>query len=294
MNQNNINQNKSRLGKGFESLVSPGLNRNALAAGRTISQIEIKEIVPNPRQPRQFFNDESIAELSDSIKEFGIAQPLIVRRLDNGYELIAGERRLRAAKKAGLTQVPVIIRTSNNEESLALALIENIQRENISPLEEAEAYSQLAEEFKLTQEQIAKKVGKSRSTVANILRLNDLPLYIKDALRRGTLSASHARTLLSIQEPDLQKKTFDQILSGNLNVREAEGLSKQNSPSAKSKTQKNNIGKKKDFALADAEQTLSSFFGTKVSIAGSQEKGVIHLHYFSKDDLDRLIEIAQK
>jgi ParB family chromosome partitioning protein len=289
INQNN-SQNKSRLGKGFESLVSPGVNRNTLAAGRTISQIEIKEIVPNPRQPRQFFNDESIQELSDSIKEFGIAQPLIVRRLDNGYELIAGERRLRAAKKAGLTQVPVIIRTSNNEESLALALIENIQRENISPLEEAEAYAQLAEEFTLTQEQIAKKVGKSRSTIANILRLNDLPLYIKDALRRGTLSASHARTLLSIQEPDLQKKTFDQIVSGNLNVREAEGLSKKNSPSAKSKS----LSKKKDFALSDAEQTLSSFFGTKVSIAGTQQKGVVHLHYFSKEDLERLIEIAQK
>ena len=231
--------NKNRgLGKGLGALI-PELEEENLIAQ---TEVEINLIVPNPYQPRKEFSDEKLTELADSIKVHGIIQPLVVRENAGKYQLIAGERRLRAAKLVGLSTVPVVIKEMSEQTMMEVALVENLQRENLSPIEEAEAYRRLMNEFHLTQDDIAKKVGKSRPAVANTLRLLNLPREVQSDLNSGTLTMGHARSLLSLKTPEEQKKIWNQIKIQGLPVREPEELIRKlvEPPSVSRETKKKN------------------------------------------------------
>ncbi|MBI4378440.1 MAG: ParB/RepB/Spo0J family partition protein, partial [Nitrospinae bacterium] len=214
------------LGKGLKALI-PDVDKSR----GEILEIPIEDVRPNRYQPRKMFNDNRLAELVDSIKEKGIVQPIIVQRIDDGYELIAGERRWRAAQKAGMDKIPALVRVVTGEESLELALIENIQRENLNPLEEARAYQRLANEFQLTQEEISKKVGKDRSSVANYLRLLKLPQEIQDSISNEELTMGHARAILSLPSVKEQIHLKDRIIKRGMSVREVESFINRNKQS---------------------------------------------------------------
>lgn len=248
-------------------------------------EIETSALRENPRQPREHFSAMEMEDLIGSIKEHGILQPLIVTKTPEGYELIAGERRLRAARSLGLPKVPVIIRQADEQQKLELALIENIQRENLNPAEEAIAYKALLEEFNLTVDALSKRVGKSPSGVSNMIRLTDLPDEMFAALRNGKITKSHARTLLS--EPDAQKRKnlFDQILSGGLTVREMEARTSGLHRKAK-------VGSgAKDPNIAAHEKHLREILGTKVAIAERAGKGKITIEFYSKEELLHLLDV---
>jgi ParB family chromosome partitioning protein len=249
----------------------------------------VEEIVPNPRQPRHHFAEAALDELSQSIAAHGVAQPLLVRRLENGYELIAGERRLRASKKAGLTMVPVVIKDISDEESLELAIIENVQREDLNAIDEALSYRQLIDEFQYTQVMVAEKVGKPRSTVANLLRLLDLPEEVQLALKTNRISAGHAKALMAIEGTAEQKAAFEKLLLGEINVRETEQIAK-----VQKKDKPEILKPEMSFALREASQELSSYLGTKVTLSGDETRGYVNIHYFSKDDLERILELIKK
>ena len=276
------------LGKGLEALLP---QKTTLVSGRSVLNIAINLIVPNPRQPRHTFNEDSLKELADSIKEHGIAQPLLVRQVEDKYELIAGERRWRAAKLARLEAVPVIVKNISNEKSLELAIIENIQREDLNPIDEAESYALLMKEFDLTQEEVAQKVAKSRPTIANALRLMDLPLEIKDSLRNCEITAGHARAILSAGDERKQVQMWKDIKAGGLSVRNAEGIA----GAVKSKTVKKSVSAqdKTSPLQRDVREKFSKHFGTKVEVQGSDQKGKIEITYYSQDDLERLLEVIR-
>ncbi|MFC1517027.1 ParB/RepB/Spo0J family partition protein [Candidatus Margulisiibacteriota bacterium] len=281
---------KRGLGKGLSALLP---TKTALASGKTIINISPYEVKPNPRQPRHNFAEDSIRELAASIKEHGVVQPLVVRLIEGKYELVAGERRLRAAKIAELETVPVIVKNISNEKSLELAIIENIQREDLNPLDEAEAYLLLMKEFELTQEQVASKVGKSRSAIANALRIIELPKEIKESLRKGEITAGHAKAILMAGEANKRIQLWKEILKGGLNVRHAEGLA----TATKGTGSKMGTGKKKvkiSPAMSDVRDKLSSYFGTKVNLHGTDQKGKVEIIYYSQDDLTRILEIIEK
>jgi len=288
-----MSKRASGLGKGLSSLL-PDQNDD-----RVYFLCPIDAIQPNKYQPRKKMNSEALEELASSIAEKGILQPLVVSNRDGGqYELIAGERRLRAAKKAGLTEVPVIIREAGSQERLELALIENIQRQNLNPLEEAEAYQQLLDEFDLTQEEVAIQVGKERSTVANTLRLLNLPDYAKDDLSAGTISMGHARVLLSIDDEQNRKTLRDEIVRKKLSVRQAEEWVKQLKAKAKTTAARRNKKPKGD--LPDSycktlNNDLVRYLGTKSKIIQNGSRGKLEIEYYSADDLERLLNlIVQK
>ena len=280
--------NRKGLGKGLGALIPQG---SVFMGGRTIVNIDINKIAPNPRQPRSEFNKESLQDLANSIKEQGVIEPILTRMRGGKYELVAGERRLRAARLAGLAIVPSIVKDFTDEQSLELALIENLQREDLNPLDEAEGYSRLAREFKLTQEQIAKKVGKNRATVTNMVRLLSLPDKIKQSLRKQEITAGHARAILAVDDSAKQLEIWKQIISSKLNVRDVEILAA--GKSAKHKIKKG--GRKRAFTR-NAElnllvEKLITHLGTKVRIFGAQDRGKIEIHYYSKEDLERILEI---
>ena len=258
--------------------------------------VPLGKIYPNPDQPRKNFNEESLKELADSIREQGIIQPIIVEEYGSGYRIIAGERRFRAAQIAHLAEVPILVRSFSEEKKLEIALIENIQREDLNPIEEALGYRQLIEQAGLSQEELAQKIGKSRSAVANSLRLLKMPQEMQDALIYGKLTAGHARSLLSIINPADQMILFNRIIADGLSVREAEAQASDLNrgsraiPQEKSET----VSKRKDPELSGIEQKLIDLFGTKVSVKGSPKKGRIEISYFSLDDLDRIIEIVSR
>ena len=281
-------QPKKGLGKGLSALIPQG---SVFTGGRTIVNIDVNKIIPNPRQPRTQFNEESILELADSIKSKGIAQPILVRMKKDSYELVAGERRLRAAKKAGLSAVPAIIKDFTDEESLELALIENLQREDLNPMDEAEAYYMLMTEFKITQQDVAKKVGKNRSTVANMLRLIELPQEVKKSLRKGEITTGHARALLTITDKDKQMLVFRDVIKNKLSVRDIEIL-----VYGAPKLEEGKKPKKKKADIKNPElqmfiEKLAGVLGTKVRIYGSAQRGKIEVEYYSQEDLERLLEI---
>jgi ParB family chromosome partitioning protein len=268
------------LGKGLSQLIGEQFESNP-------TEVSVDAIVPNQRQPRSIFADEPLRELAESIRNYGILQPLLVRPLDEQtYELIAGERRLRAAKLAGLESVPVLIRPAGSQTSLEIALIENVQREDINGLESARAYRRLIDEFAMTQEQVAERVGKSRTTVTNTLRLLRLPPKVQGGLSSGSISEGHARALLAVEDEVQQLKLYDQILEKGLNVREVEKLAR--SPL---KPQKQPIPTAKIQArvpeLMHVEQRLSEKLGARVQIGG----GEISIEYFSDDDLERILNL---
>ncbi len=250
-------------------------------------QLEIGRIVPNPHQPRKAFATDKLDELAISITARGLIQPVIVRPLGDGrYELIAGERRWRAARQAGLARIPAVVRHAESAEAIELALIENIQRQDLNPIETAQAYRHLAETFDLSHEEIAVKVGKDRSSITNLLRLLNLPEEIQNNLASGTLSVGHARAILGISERDGQLAACAAVLAKGLSVRDTELLVKR-----LARPNKELVGKKadKDIYINELEGSIRDALGTKVNIRHHGKRGVIELHYFSVEELDRLV-----
>lgn len=261
--------------------------------------VDLDLLKPNPQQPRTEFDADALSELSNSIKEHGVIQPILVEEVGDGsYYIIAGERRVRASKLAGLKKVPVRIKKYSEELKLEVALIENIQRENLNPIEEAIAYKRLMELSNINQEEVASKVGKNRSTVANALRLLKLPEDMQNSLANGAISAGHARALLSVVNPSDQRVLYGRILGSGISVRDAEvqagelnngGRSKKSSKEA---TQKDNV--KKNPEINSIEQQFIEALGTKVVLKGDLKRGTIQIEYFSRDDLDRLYDLIIK
>lgn len=271
----------SVLGRGLGSLIpqKQTITEQVIPEARTqVLDVPVLSIRENPRQPRQHFSASELEDLIGSIKEHGIIQPLVVTRAGSGYELIAGERRLRAAKTLGLKTVPVIAREADEQEKLELALIENIQRQDLNAVEEALAYRALVDEFNLTQEDVAKRVGKSRSNVANILRLLDLESEILIALREGKITKSHGRTLLAESDSKKRMALFEVMLKGGVSVREAEARV---SPSAR----RSSLSAKKDPNILAHEKRLREILGTKVDIKELGGKGVIAISFYSREEL---------
>jgi ParB family chromosome partitioning protein len=281
-----MNQKKV-LGRGLGALIPQRGDISPIPFRDGLAQIPIGQINSNPYQPRKVFNEASIEELARSVREHGIVQPLVVTRTaDSRYRLIAGERRLRAAQRAGLQTVPAVIKELMKEgDALQIALIENIQREDLNPIEEAGAYHQLHDEFGLTQEEISRRVGKERSTVANFLRLLRLPDSVKQLLASGQLSMGHARALLAIDSAKRQELLAERVVKNNLNVRQTEMLAAATSarPSAKKE-------KPKDVFTRDAEEKLTRSLRTKVDIDRRRRGGVIHIRFASEDDLIRIFD----
>ncbi len=267
------------LGKGLSQLVAEQFDDSPTEA-------LLSALVPNPRQPRLHFDETSLLELADSIKLHGVLQPLLVKPVGDGtYELIAGERRLRAAKLAGLKTVPILIRSAGDQGSLELAIIENVQREDISAIESAVAYRRLTDEFGLTQEVVAQKVGKSRVAVSNTMRLLRLPKRIREGLQTGKISEGHARALLASESEPVQLALYDLILDKNLSVREVEQRAKKPAPIKTEAAPKE--GDPNDLAVAEA---LSILFGTPTKIERKKTGGELVLSFYSDDDLDRILE----
>jgi ParB family chromosome partitioning protein len=276
---------KLALGKGLGALI-PDADIALDAAGDFIL-CDINLIRPNRFQPRHQFTDGDLEELAESIRAQGILQPLIVRRSEPGFELIAGERRLRAARRAGLTQVPVVVKTVSDDKLVEISLVENIQRENLNPIEEAEAYHRLITQFKLTQDQAAERVGKSRSAVANFLRLRQLPDQIKASIVAGSLSMGHARALLGTENSAQQLTAWRAVVAKGLSVRETEDLVRR--LKAEKKTPRVSLKSSEAAYLTSLAEDLSRHLGTKVTISKSGRQGRVAIEFYTNDDLDRLI-----
>ena len=253
---------------------------------------QIVDVEPNREQPRKDFDDEKLEELASSIKEHGVIQPILVSHSENGfYSIIAGERRWRAAKKAGIKTIPAIIKDFDNLKIQEVALIENLQRENLNPVEEALGYKKLMEDFLLTQEQISSKMGKSRSSVANSLRLLNLAPDVLDALKNNKISFGHAKVILSLDDKTKQSELAKKIIDGDLSVRATEQLLKEKDTKP-AKKKKVNLSVK--LAFEKIEKSISSALGTNVKIADKGNKGTIQISYYSKEELERIIEILNK
>jgi ParB family chromosome partitioning protein len=281
---------KIALGRGLDSLI-PGAD-SLQDVKADYFQCDINLIRSNPYQPRHTFSETELAELARSIEQQGILQPLLVRKSDSGYELITGERRLRAAKLAGYQQIPVVMKDVSDANLLEMALIENIQREDLNPLEEADAYHRLIMEFDLTQDQAANRVGKSRPAVANLLRLRQLPEPIKSSIRDGKLSMGHARALLAADSVAQQNAVWRAVMSKGLSVRQTEGLIKR-LKKAKKKPAKHSGSSEDAYFLGIAEE-LSRQFGTRVQINRRGKKGSVEIEFYSDGDLDRLLEMFNR
>lgn len=277
------------MGKGLGALLPSSESTGTPGGQRTYILCPIENIRPNEYQPRKVFDHEKLEELISSVKEKGIIQPLIVRKSgDRDYELIAGERRWRAAQKAGLKEVPVVIKDVSDKESLEIAIIENIQRADLNPIEEAEGYKRLIDEFSYTQEELAKQVGKDRATVSNHLRVLKLPNEVKKDVSAGALSLGHAKALLSVTSEKELIALGKQIIRKGLSVRETEALAKKigETPAAEKKKVP-----PRDPNMDNLENRLSSFFGTKTRIIKKGERGKIEVDFYSLNELDRIIEL---
>lgn len=258
-----------------------------------VVKLRISLVEPKRDQPRKYFDDQAIDELADSIGQYGIISPLLVQKKDNYYEIIAGERRWRAAKKAGLKEVPVIIKNISDREAVEISLIENIQREDLNPMEESRAYERLVKEYGLSQEEVAQKVSRSRSAVTNSMRLLKLQPSVQKMVEEGSLSEGHARTIVSIEDPILQKEVAEQVIESNLSVRQTETLVKSLQKSDKVPHKKaRDI--QKETLLQDLADHLKNKLGTKVSIRPrGKNKGRIEIEYYSDEELDRIYELLQ-
>ncbi|MGI6126708.1 MAG: ParB/RepB/Spo0J family partition protein [Planifilum sp.] len=278
-----------RLGKGLGALL-PSVE---VQEDDVVNEVDISELRANPYQPRKQFDPEAMEELVQSIQEHGIIQPLVVRKSIHGYEIVAGERRFRAGKKAGLTRVPVVIRDFSDEQMMEIALIENLQREDLNPMEIANAYQKLMDHFSLTQEELAVRVGKSRPHVANFLRLLQLPPAIQEDVSRGTLSMGHARALLGVKEPDIQMKLAEKVKREGASVRQLEEWVGQINQSA-TKRKKPKKAEKVEPQIKRYEEMLQETLNTPVRIRHGKRKGKIEIEYFSQDELERLMELLQR
>jgi ParB family chromosome partitioning protein len=274
---------RKALGRGFSALFPDTLLPEE---DRGFFYCPIESISPNPHQSRQSFGESELAELAQSIKEKGVIQPILVTKTKDGFQLVAGERRWRAAQKAGLDKIPAWIRDVSPAEALEIGLIENIQRQDLNPIEEALAYQELIQRFKFTQEELSNRVGKNRSTIANFLRLLKLPDIIQRDLIDGRLSPGHARVLVSIESPATQKEIRDLVIRRSLSVRQTETLAKRTPSSRKPKVIKDEI----DTYLESLAKDLQNSLGTKVRIKRKGEKGKIIIEFYSDEELGRLVE----
>lgn len=288
------------LGKGLGALISarPGV-LTTQQPGERVQLVSLEQIVPSPLQPRTDFRAEQLTELVDSIRERGIIQPLIVRLVDGKYELIAGERRWRAATQAQLKEAPVILRSANDREVLELALVENLQREDLNPIEEAHAYARLSKEFSMTQEEIARKVGKNRATVANAMRLLDLEESVQTFVRKGQLTVGHAKALLAVKNPEDQKQLALQVIRQGAPVRATEQMvskflkqtgGEKNAPHV-AKTAGGRGTTASQASIRRIENLLQQRLGTRVALKHGEKSGSILIEYYGNDDLDRLLPL---
>jgi ParB family chromosome partitioning protein len=283
-----------RLGKGLNALIpdkNNGTGANQTKDNRLI-EVRVAEVRPNPYQPRVKFNEEALRELKESIRQKGLIQPITVRRSNSHYELIAGERRLRAAIEVGMDKIPAyIMQVKTKEEMLELALVENVQREKLNPIEQANAYDRLLKECNLTQDEIAQKIGKDRSTITNMLRLLRLPKPIQDSVEEGQISVGHARTLLALEEKEQQIQLWKKIVKNDISVRKLEKLVKE---LAEIKPKHSLMNKKKSVHILNIEEKLRDIFGTKVSVRPKNEGGSIDIEFYTPEDLNRILEIFDK
>lgn len=277
------------LGKGLGALI-PEKTAESATHKEEIVYVQSGQIKPNPFQPREDFDQQSIEELAQSIKEKGVIQPLLVRRRGDNYELIAGERRLRAANSLGLKEIPIIVRDVSDQDSLELALIENIQREGLNPIEEAHAYQHLLDKFNVTQEKISEVLGKARVTITNTLRLLKLPHEIQDEMKKGRISFAHGRALLEVEDANQQRRLAQDIISKGLSVRELESLIKSSRP----KVAKRKIGAgSREPIVAILEEQLQHALATKVRISKRKKRGHINIEFYSQEDLERIVNVIK-
>lgn len=291
---------KSGLGKGLDSLITNKVNISSAIEkekkpelDKDVVFIATTKIEPNREQPRKYFDEDALLELSESIKQYGILQPLLVQDKKDYFEIITGERRWRAAKMAGLKEIPAIIKNLNNQEMVEISLIENIQRENLNPIEEARAFKRLLEEFHLKQDEVAERVSKSRTAVTNSMRLLKLDERVQQMLMDDMISSGHARALLAIEDQEKQYNLAQQVFDEKLSVRETEKLLKKLQNQKEAVPEKRKDDKMRIF-YEDMEQKLKSIMGTKVSIhTKDKEKGKIEIEYYSTDELDRILGLFQ-
>ncbi|MGB4131078.1 MAG: ParB/RepB/Spo0J family partition protein [Tepidanaerobacteraceae bacterium] len=275
---------KRGLGRGLEALI-PIVEKDE----ENVQEIDIKKIVANEKQPRRGFDESKLEELADSMKQHGVLQPVILRKKGNKYELVAGERRWRAAAKAGIEKIPAIVRELNDSDVMEIALIENLQREDLNPIEEAMAYKRLMDDFGLTQEELSKRVGKSRSQIANTVRLLNLDKEIQDLVYENKLTAGHARALLSIQDSKERLKLANMISKEALSVRQTEQLVKK-LVDERSKAKKHKP-KEINPVIIDVTERLQRTLGTRVKIKGNEKRGKIEIEFYSSEELERILEI---
>ncbi len=291
---------KGGLGKGLDTLIpnqrkAEQRTKQDVVVEKVVKKeevmVKVTEIEPNREQPRKNFDEDALLELAESIRQFGIIQPLIVQKKEDHYEIIAGERRWRAAKLAGLKEVPVIVKAYTDQEIVEISLIENIQRENLNPIEEAQAFKRLLEEFQLKQDELAERVSKSRTAVTNSMRLLKLDSRVQQMLVDDMISTGHARALLGTEDKELQYTLATKVFDEKLSVRETEKLVK---GITKEKPKKKEIEQKNDFIYKEIEEKIRSILGTKVSIQRKDEqKGKIEIEYFSSLELERIIDLLE-
>tara|TARA_Y100001936_G_scaffold81674_1_gene80239 strand:+ start:3621 stop:4490 length:870 start_codon:yes stop_codon:yes gene_type:complete len=282
--------NRKALGKGINALIPEFEMGVPEVESSSAKDLLVDEIFPNRMQPRSYFDDKKLDQLAASIDEHGILQPVVVQKTDSGYELIAGERRWRASKKLGIKKIPAVIREVSDEQSLEIAIIENIQRQDLNPIEEAEAYLRLSSEFGLTQEMIADKVGKSRTAVTNTLRLLNLSEILKDDLVSGTISMGHGRALLGLENPKKMEILRQAILKEGLTVRQTERRAQKLKIDSHAKLDSSLVAPK-DIFLKDLEKDLARRLGTKINISPKKNGGKLVVTYYSDDDLERIQQL---
>ena len=277
---------KKGLGKGLDALFAEEEKQG-------VTEVKITEVMPNSDQPRKAFDEEKLQTLADSIAEHGLIQPIIVTKKGEGYVIVAGERRWRAAKKAGIMKIPVIVRDYNDLAVKEIALIENLQREDLNPIEEAMGYRSLMDEYNLTQEEISVRLGKSRSAIANCVRLLTLDDYSREKLIAGEITEGHARCALSVPAGVVREFFINRIIDGGLNVRQAELLAKDLTKTPEPK-QKNQMSTAFRIQLENISKSLAQYLGTKVKLSGNSKKGKIEIEYYGNDDLERLLELINR
>ncbi|NPC94881.1 ParB/RepB/Spo0J family partition protein [Bacillus sp. WMMC1349] len=275
------------LGKGINALFS-----NVDLSEETVEEIKLQQLRPNPYQPRKVFDDQSLQDLKESILQHGVLQPIIVRKSIKDYEIVAGERRYRAAEQAGLKTIPAIVRELSESLMMEIALLENLQREDLSPLEEAKAYESLLKHLDLTQEQLAKRLGKSRPHIANHLRLLTLPTKVQDLIDNGTLSMGHGRTLLGLKNKKKLELLVQKVVTEQLNVRQLEKLIQEMNSNVSRETKKPQ--QIKDALMKERESYLRNYFGTPVTIKKQKKKGRIEIEFYSNEDLNRILDLLSE
>ncbi len=288
---------KTSLGTGLSSLIPNKLNKEnnaplqkeSFTNSDRVIKIPIENIVPNPKQPRKYFAEENLKELAESIKEHGVIQPIIVTKINDKYELIAGERRLQASKLAKMSEISAIVRLATSQQKLELALVENIQRHNLNAIEEAKAYQELHNEFNLTQEEIAKRTGKSRSAIANIIRLLELPIEIQRGVIEEKITEGHARAILGLENPEKQRALYELILKNNLTVRAVEDKVKE----VTVHTHKRKVSKNVDPRVQDIEDNIQQKLGTKIKIKKQGTTGKITIDFYSEEEFEKIVELLK-